>query len=46
LSIGKGQYQKIIAQITKEIDLAKRGKGPYPKLLGKITNYLQKAGIA
>jgi hypothetical protein len=45
LSIGKGQYQKITAQITKEIKLAKLKKGPYPKLLGKITAYLQKAGI-
>jgi hypothetical protein len=45
LSIGKGQYQKILAQITKETSLAKQGKGPYPKFIGKISNYLQKAGL-
>jgi hypothetical protein len=44
-AIQNGSYQKIVAELQKEIAVAKRGKGPPPKLLGKVTNYLKNLGI-
>jgi hypothetical protein len=44
-AIQNGSYQKIVAQLQKEITIAKRGEGPAPKLIGKVNNYLKTLGI-
>jgi hypothetical protein len=45
-AIRAGKYQRIVGELAKEIELAKRNKGPPPKLLSKAAQYLKKLGIA
>jgi hypothetical protein len=45
-AIRAGKYQKVVSELAKEIELAKRGKGPPPKLLGRVSQYLKNLGIA
>jgi hypothetical protein len=44
-AIQNGSYQKIIAELQKEISLAKKNKGPAPKLLSKVNDYLKNLGV-
>jgi hypothetical protein len=45
-AIQHGTYQKITAELQKEIAIAKRGRGAAPKLLGRVNSYLKNLGVA